>query len=65
MRRLDAAIVGLADNQHPPGSKKLKGAEGLYRIRVGDFRVIYTVEAKQLVVLIVDIGNRRDVYRSL
>jgi mRNA interferase RelE/StbE len=65
LRRVDAAILALADSQHPPGSIKLKGAVGLYRIRVGDNRVIYTVEAEQLAVLIVDIGNRRDVYRSL
>jgi mRNA interferase RelE/StbE len=65
LRRVDAAILGLADDQHPPGSKKLKGVEDLYRIRVGDYRVIYTVESKRLVVLVVNVGNRRDIYRSL
>jgi mRNA interferase RelE/StbE len=65
LRRVDEAIRGLADNPHPPGSKKLQGTDDLYRIRVGDYRVIYTVEAKRLVVLVVSIGNRRDIYRSL
>jgi mRNA interferase RelE/StbE len=63
--RIDAAILGLADDQHPPGSKELKGAGDLYRIRVGDYRVIDTVESKRLVVLVVNVGNRRDIYRSL
>ena len=65
MGRVDAVILGLADDQHPPGSKKLKGTEDLYRIRVGDYRVIYTVESKRLVVLVVNVGNRRDIYRSV
>jgi mRNA interferase RelE/StbE len=65
LSRVDAAILGLADDQHPPGSKKLKGTEDLYRIRVGDYRVIYTIESKRLVVLVVNVGNRRDIYRSL
>ena len=64
-RRVDAAILGLAGDPHPPGSKKLEGAGDLYRIRVGDYRVLYTVEHDRLVVLVVDIGNRRDIYRSL
>jgi mRNA interferase RelE/StbE len=62
---VDAAILGLAGDPHPPGSKKLEGAGDLYRIRVGDYRVLYTVEHDRLVVLVVDIGNRRDIYRSL
>jgi mRNA interferase RelE/StbE len=65
LRRVDAAIRGLADDRHPPGSKKLSGTDDLYRIRVGDFRVVYTIEAKALIVLVVQIGHRRDIYRSL
>jgi mRNA interferase RelE/StbE len=64
-RRVDAAILELARDPHPPGSKKLHGAEELYRIRVGDYRVVYTVEHEHLVVLVVNVGNRRDIYRSL
>ena len=63
--RVDAAILGLATDRHPPGSKKLQGEIDLYRIRVGDYRIIYKVETERLVVLVVNIGNRRDIYRSI
>lgn len=43
--------------------KKLKGAEGLYRVRIGDYRIVYSVESQQLTVLVIKIGNRKDVYR--
>jgi mRNA interferase RelE/StbE len=62
---VDAAILGLAEDPHPPGSKKLQGAGDLNRIRVGDDRVLDTVEPDRLVVLVVDVGNRRDISRSL
>jgi mRNA interferase RelE/StbE len=65
MRRVDAAILGLADDPHPPGSKMLQGEAHLYRIRIGDYRVIYTVAVRRLVVLVVNVGNRRDIYRTL
>jgi mRNA interferase RelE/StbE len=65
LRRVDAAIVALAENPRPHGSLKLQGEEDFYRIRVGDYRVIDRVEADRLVVLVVNIGNRRDIDRSL
>jgi mRNA interferase RelE/StbE len=49
----------------PAESKKLQGEVDLYRIRVGDYRVIYKVDARRHVVLVVNIGNRRDIYRSI
>ena len=61
LHRVDAAIRGLAVDRHPPGSKKLQGADDLYRIRVGNYRVIYRVEEILLVVLVIDVGHRRDV----
>ena len=64
LRRIDAAILGLAVAPHPAGSKKLQGSDDLYRIRIGDYRVIYLVEDKHLVVLVVAVGHRRDVYRD-
>ncbi|MGP0063039.1 MAG: type II toxin-antitoxin system RelE family toxin [Isosphaeraceae bacterium] len=64
MRRVDAAILGLASDRHPPGSKKLQGEKDLYRIRVGDYRVVYKVEADRLIILVVNVGNRRDIYRE-
>lgn len=58
-----AAIVTLAANPRPPGAVKLAGAGDLWRIRVRDYRVVYTVVARELLVTVVKIGNRRDVYR--
>jgi len=65
LRRVDSAILALATNPHPPGSRKLQGEEDLYRVRVGDYRVIYRIEEDRLVVVVVNVGNRRDIYRSL
>lgn len=61
--RVAKRIDGLAENPRPYGVRKLDGAEGLYRIRVGDFRIIYSMEDRRLVVTMIRIGNRRDVYR--
>lgn len=55
----------LAENPRPQKVEKLKGAEGLYRIRAGDYRVIYSIEDDRLVVLILRIAHRRDVYKHL
>jgi mRNA interferase RelE/StbE len=60
-----AAVAGLADNPRPQGCKKLAYAEPLYRIRVGDYRIIYTIQDKRLVVLVIHIAHRKDVYRRL
>jgi mRNA interferase RelE/StbE len=65
MNRVNAAILALADDPYPPGSRKLHGEEDLYRVRIGDYRILYRVENERLVVLVVNIGHRRDIYRSL
>ena len=62
-RRIAASIDALADDPRPRGSKKLLGEEGLWRIRVGDYRVIYSINGRKLVVLVVRVGHRREVYR--
>jgi mRNA interferase RelE/StbE len=64
LRRVDAVILGLADAPHPPGSKKFQGGDDLYRLRTGDYRVIYQVAEEHLVVLVVNVGHRRDIYRD-
>jgi len=64
-RRVDAAILTLAENPRPPRAKKLAVGEDLYRVRVGDYRIIYQVREKVLLVLIVKVGHRKDVYGSL
>lgn len=53
----------LAKEPRPPGVKKLKGMKELYRLRVGKYRMIYQIQDERLVVLVVRIGHRRDVYR--
>jgi len=62
-RRVVRAIDPLAGDPHPAGCVALKGGEGLLRIRVRVYRVIYLVEDDRLVVVVVRIGHRREVYR--
>lgn len=62
-RRIDAALSLLSENPIPPKAKKLAGRNG-YRIRVGDFRIIYEIQKSILVVLVIDIGHRREIYRK-
>lgn len=59
--RVRAAIGALAENPRPVGCKKLKGRDG-WRIRAGDFRVVYEINDGTRVVTVLDVGNRRDVY---
>ena len=62
-RRLRRKIDTLAVSPRPKGSEKLSGADQLYRIRVGDYRVVYAIQDARLVVLVVKVGHRREVYR--
>lgn len=59
--RIKAAIDGLAEEPRPSGTVKLTGADA-YRIRVGDYRVVYVVEDAVRVVVVVRIAHRREVY---
>ncbi len=63
--RLGRRIDSLAENPRPQGIKKLSGEEDMYRLRVGDYRIIFQIREKSLLVLIVRIGHRSDVYRGL
>lgn len=63
-RRIDRKIALLATNPRPSGSKKLEGQD-LMRVRVGDYRIVYTVIDQRLVVLIVRVAHRSRVYRGL
>jgi len=63
-RAIISAVELLADNPRPDGCKKLKGESNLYRIRVmGNYRIIYDVQDRRLIVTVVKVGHRRDVYR--
>ena len=64
-KRLDPAIMALADTPRPAGCVLLAGHPNTYRIRVGDFRVLYRIYDDRLVVLIIRIGHRGDIYRRL
>ena len=63
LERLLAALHALEDNPRPPGVKKLKGQRDHWRVRVGDWRIVYTIQDRELIVLVLQIGNRREVYR--
>ena len=54
-------IYDLADNPRPQGYKKLKGREG-YRIRVGDYRIIYEIFDTVLLIEVIDLGHRKEIY---
>lgn len=56
------AIHKLADDPRPPGCKKLRGYAGLYRIRSGDYRIMYSIEDKILTVFVTQVGHRSEVY---
>lgn len=60
---VDRHIMALAENPRPPGCVKLSGPSGLRRIRVGDYRVVYEIQDRQLIVTVVTIAHRREVYR--
>jgi mRNA interferase RelE/StbE len=64
-KRIDQRILSLADDPCPPGAVKIQGMLNGWRIRVGDYRILYTIENDRLLILIIRIGHRRDVYRRL
>jgi mRNA interferase RelE/StbE len=62
-RRIDCAIEALVGNPRPSGSLKLTDRENTWRIRVGQYRVVYEVHDDVLIVVIVRVAHRRDAYR--
>jgi mRNA interferase RelE/StbE len=60
---VDAKIQNLAEDPHPRGTKKLE--ETLFRVRVGDYRIIYQVVADMITIVIIRVRHRREVYRGL
>jgi len=63
-KRIVKKAMALAGNPRPMGSEKLSGYENRYRIRVGDYRVVYMIEDDRLIVTIIDLGHRREIYRG-
>ena len=62
-RRIQAAIDLLATNPRPPAAKRLVNFEGEWRVRVGDYRIVYDIQDAELVVLVLSTAHRREVYR--
>lgn len=62
-RRLVQAIDGLALDPRPNGSKKLENSGGAWRIRVGQYRIVYDIDDKRVTVLVLDVDHRRNIYR--
>ena len=60
---LEGAILGLSDDPRPAGVKKLVGTGDLWRVRVGDWRIVYRIEVDRLVVLVVAVAKRDELYR--
>jgi mRNA interferase RelE/StbE len=57
-------VLSLAENPRPDGCKKLKGVKApLFRIRCGDYRVVYTIRDEILLVLVIEVAHRRNIYR--
>lgn len=62
-RRVQAAIDLLAQEPRPAGAKKLVGGRGEWRVRTGDYRIVYEIDDGVLVILVLAVGHRRDIYR--
>jgi mRNA interferase RelE/StbE len=62
-KRIDAKILALGKNPRPADAKFLHGQQALLRVRVGDYRIIYKIKDDRLLVLIVRVGHRKDIYR--
>ncbi len=64
--RVNIAIQALALNPRPPGARAMQGAyRGCLRVRVGSYRIIYRIDDTLVVVTVVQVGHRRDIYRQL
>jgi mRNA interferase RelE/StbE len=63
-KRIVRAVELLADDPRPPGVVKMAGDDNLWRVRVGDFRIVYEIHDGVLLVLVLRIGHRREVYRG-
>ena len=64
-RQIREKIETLKEDPRPPSAKRLSGGQGLWRVRTGDFRIVYTLEDEKLIVVVVTDGNRKDIYDKL
>lgn len=63
-RRIQAALELLAEQPRPPAATRLVGGAGEWRVRTGDYRIVYEIEDDRLLILVLRIGHRREVYES-
>jgi mRNA interferase RelE/StbE len=63
--RILRRLVALADDPQPAGVTRLAGTDDLWRVRVGDYRIVYTIAMDRLAVTVVRVAHRRDVYRHI
>ena len=64
-RKIKTAIDGLATEPIPVGAGRLRGRQSAYRLRIGDYRIVYEVHATEIVVYVVGVAHRREVYRRI
>lgn len=62
--RVLRAVRALAKEPRPAGTRKLRGYGDVFRLRVGSYRIIYSIEGARLLIIILKVGHRRDVYRN-
>jgi len=65
LRRIRKKIDALAENLPEPSTTKMKGNNSFHKIRSGDYRIIYEIHNDRLVILVVKIGHRKDIYKKL
>ncbi len=63
-RRIQAALELLAEQPRPPSATRLVGGAGEWRVRTGDYRIVYEIEDDHLLILVLRLGHRREVYES-
>ncbi len=63
-KRIIDKIDGLIDNPPNPDATKMKGNNPFHKVRTGDYRIIYEIQESVLVILIVNVGHRKDIYRN-
>ena len=61
--RIERTIDALAADSRPPGVKKMQGAANLWRVRVSDYRIVYEIHDREIVIVVLRLANRKDVYR--
>jgi mRNA interferase RelE/StbE len=65
LRRIKKKVDDLAENLPEPAITKMKGKNTFHRIRVGDYRIVYEIHEDRLVILVVKVGHRKDIYKRL